>query len=237
MQIYKNTTESIQTFTRGRRLPLWVELLGLALLCGVFYLGGYFIASHNSTPCSAVSSKQGTTKHSKSLNKQIQTSSSSSFSQPPYLSIHDPTAFSSSASAFEDSTIRERLKAELTKSLPDFGRLVREYSAEAHAAGSAADQRLAAKVYRFFEDHSGAFERPTMKNYSVQLSLPDEEGRRANAVSLVDNTTGAVLFSSLTGNGSQHPAYTGGYSLFSPAGNVTVSHFFSVTISNFSIKS
>lgn len=234
MQIYKNTTESIQTFTRGRRLPLWVELLGLALLCGVFYLGGYFIASHNSTPCSAVS-KQGTTKHSKSLNKLIQTSSSSSsFSQPPYLSIHDP--FSSSSSAFEDSTIRERLKAELTKSLPDFGHLVREYSAEAHAAGSAADQRLAAKVYRFFEDHSGAFERPTMKNYSVQLSLPDEEGRRANAVSLVDNTTGAVLFSSLTGNGSQ-PAYTGGYSLFSPAGNVTVSHFFSVTISNFSIKS
>lgn len=119
----------------------------------------------------------------------------------------------------EDSTIRDRLKSEITKtdSAAKFERLVREYSSDAsHIAGSLEDARLAQKILHFFESNSAVFEKPMLKNYSVQLSLPDET--KPNYVSLVRNGSNEVVFSSF--NNSK--PYTGGYNLFSPAGNVTV---------------
>lgn len=94
---------------------------------------------------------------------------------------------------------------------------MREYSADAsHTAGSPEDLRLAGKILNFFESNSAVFEKPMLKNYSVQLSLPDET--RPNYVSLVRNGSNEDVFSSL--NSSQ--PYTGAYNLFSPAGNFTV---------------
>lgn len=110
----------------------------------------------------------------------------------------------------ENLTIRAKLLSEIESGR--YEDLIREFSSKPHIAGSEEDFRLAIKVHDFFKRHN--FERPTMKNYSALLSLPNES--KPNHVTIVDSA-GRQLYSSLSSGKNQS-----GFSIYSPSGNVTV---------------
>jgi hypothetical protein len=95
--------------------------------------------------------------------------------------------------------------------------VVREFSKEPHMAGSQNDLKLAIQVKDFLHAHN--FDKIQMKNYSVLLSLPDNEN--PNFIELIDESDNKTIYSSLNNNTKQGN-HQNAFCAYSPAADLMV---------------
>lgn len=119
------------------------------------------------------------------------------------------------------SQILENVNAESLRSV------VREFSREARIPGSPNDIELAKQVADFFHAHS--FDKVEVKNYSVLLSLPDENA--PNYVEIIElSSPKRVIYTTLPSFvENDAKGFTSPYSAYSPDADVTVSFSLYVT--------
>ena len=94
---------------------------------------------------------------------------------------------------------------------------IEELSREARLPSSPADLDAVSLVVKFFRDHG--LDRVEVKNYSVLLSLPDQE--HPNVVEVIESHVNRVIFSSLN-ESSRTKQFSTEFIAYSPAGDGTV---------------